>query len=232
MADEGEQQGAGGEQQGGGQEGGAPPEFLDQVIMRAVGALHEQAPELFTATGESAAPLAANAARLALWLAGLRPGGLRVLRLLSGYEIELTPQDPLGFVQHLVQALVGETMTNHPSETPEDAAKALGLEINNLTNQVTADITPFVVRALLWTQTGGPLQQALNERAEQQELASRRGTGKRDEPPAASPSPLTPDQPGAEPPAEPPAPPRPRLIRPGEPEDEGPPPPLIFPGRR
>lgn len=225
MTDEQDQQG--GEQQ----TAGEAPEFLDQVIGRTVAALREQAPDLYRAAGESADTLAATSARLALWLGGLRPGGLRVVRLLSGYEVELTPQDPLGFVQHLCQALVGEAVTSHQATSPEDASKALAVEIANATNQVTTDIVPFVVRSLLWQQCGGLLQQTLAERAQEEELANRRGSGKR---PEAEPSPATPVVPPAEPAdtTPPPVPKGPRLIRPGAPEDDGPPPPLIFPGRR
>ena len=226
MADEQDPPGAAGEQ--GQPAPGEAPEFLDQVIARAVVGLREQAPELYGAAGEQAGPLAAQAARLALWLAGLRPGGLRVLRLLHGYEVELTPQDPFGFVQHLSQALVGEAVTSHQAQTPEEASRALALEIANIANQATRDAAPFIVTALLWGQCAGLLQQTLAERAQQQEEAARRGSGKREEPDATPPAPPA----DAPPPAPADAPARPRILRPGEPEDEGPPPPLIFPGRR
>ena len=153
-----------------------------------------------------------------------------MIRLLSGYEVELTPQDPLGFVQHLCQALVGEAVTSHGAESAEDSSKALAIEIANATNQVTSDMTPFIVRSLLWQQCGGILQQTLTERTQEQELAARRGTGKRSVPEA--PTPLADAQPEPADDAPPPASTGPRLIRPGEPEDDGPPPPLIFPGRR
>jgi hypothetical protein len=225
MTDEQDQQG--GEQQAAGE----APDFLDQIIGRTVAALREQAPDLYRAAGEPADTLAATSARLALWLGGLRPGGLRVIRLLSGYEVELTPQDPLGFVQHLCQALVGEAVTSHQAESPEDTSKALAVEIANATNQVTADIMPFIVRSLLWQQCGGLLQQTLAERAQEQELAARRGSGKRSEAESEQEAQNAPPDVPAEP-APPAAPKGPRLIRPGEPEDDGPPPPLIFPGRR
>jgi hypothetical protein len=225
MADEGDKGGTGQ------QPGGEAPEFLEQVIGRTVAALREQTPDLYRAAGEQADALAATAARLALWIGGMRPGGLRVIRLLSGYEVELTPQDPLGFVQHLCQALVGEATTSHQAASPEDTSKALALEIANATNQVTSDIMSFMVRSLLWQQCGGLLQQTLAERAAEQELAARRGSGKRDAEEQDSAAPKA--EAGAEPAEETkPAPPGPRLIRPGEPEDDGPPPPLIFPGRR
>ncbi|HEV7213739.1 MAG TPA: hypothetical protein VGP33_01345 [Chloroflexota bacterium] len=214
------------------QPAGDAPEFFDQVIGRTVAALREQTPDLYQAAGQHADALAATSARLALWLSGVRPGGLRVLRLLSGYEVELTPQDPLGFVQHLCQALVGEAVTSHGAEGPEDTSKALALEIANATNQVTGDLAAFMVRSLLWQQCGGILQQTLAERAQEQELAARRGSGKRSGPEAAAEPEVAPaDSPTDAAEASPP-PPGPRLIRPGEPEDEGPPPPLIFPGRR
>lgn len=216
------------------QPAGEAPEFFEQVIGRTVAALREQTPDLYQSAGEQAEALAATSARLALWLGGMRPGGLRVLRLLSGYEVELTPQDPLGFVQHLCQALVGEAVTSHGAESPEDASKALAMEIANATNQVTSDLVAFMVRSLLWQQCGGILQQTLAERAQEQELAARRGSGKRSgseagPEPDVAPAEI-PTEPGEE--AKPPAPSGPRLIRPGDPEDDGPPPPLIFPGRR
>ena len=225
MADDQDQGGTGQ------QPAGEAPEFLEQVIGRTIAALREQTPDLYRAAGEQADALAATAARLALWIGGMRPGGLRVIRLLSGYEVELTPQDPLGFVQHLCQALVGEAVTSHQAASPEDTSKALALEIANATNQVTSDIMSFMVRSLLWQQCGGLLQQTLAERAAEQELAARRGSGKRD---GQEPDPAAPKaEAGAEPAEETkPAAPGPRLIRPGEPEDDGPPPPLIFPGRR
>ena len=212
------------------QPAGDAPEFLEQVIGRTVAAMREQTPELYEAAGEHADALAATAARLALWLGGMRPGGLRVIRLLSGYEVELTPQDPLGFVQHLCQALVGEAVTSHGAENPEDSSKALAIEIANATNQVTSDMTAFIVRSLLWQQCGGILQQTLTERSQEQEMAARRGTGKRSDPEAPASQTDPPVDPAEE--APPPTPTGPRLIRPGEPEDDGPPPPLIFPGRR
>lgn len=216
------------------QPAGEVPEFFDQVIGRTVAALREQTPDLYQAAGQHADALVATSARLALWLGGVRPGGLRVLRLLSGYEVELTPQDPLGFVQHLCQALVGEAVTNHDAETPEDTSKALAMEIANATNQVTSDLVAFMVRSLLWQQCGGILQQTLAERAQEQELAARRGSGKRSGPEAAPDPVVAPaDVPTDDvEKTEPAAPTGPRLIRPGDPEDDGPPPPLIFPGRR
>lgn len=226
MADEHDRGGAGP------QPAGEAPEFLEQVIGRTVAALREQTPDLHRAAGEQADALAATAARLALWIGGMRPGGLRVIRLLSGYEVELTPQDPLGFVQHLCQALVGEAITNHQAASAEETSKALAIEITNATNQVTSDIMSFMVRSLLWQQCGGMLQQSLAERAEEQELAARRGSGKRS---GSEPDQPAPDAEGNSESVEDtkPAPPSgPRLIRPGEPEDDGPPPPLIFPGRR
>lgn len=213
------------------QPAGEAPEFIEQVIGRTLAALHEQTPELYQAAGEQADALAVTSARLALWLGGIRPGGLRVIRLLSGYEVELTPQDPLGFVQHLCQALVGEAVTSHQAESPEETSKALAVEIANATNQVTSDIMSFIVRSLLWQQCGGILQQTLAERAEEQELASRRGSGKRPGPNAEQDAPGT-DAAESTEESPPKAPAGPRLIRPGEPEDDGPPPPLIFPGRR
>lgn len=228
MTDEGDGQPGAGQQQT-----GEAPEFLEQVVGRTIAALREQAPDLYRAAGEQADALAITSARLALWLGGLRPGGLRVIRLLSGYEVELTPPDPLGFIQHLCQALVGEAVTSHQAETPEDASKALAVEIANATNQVTSDLAPFIIRTLLWQQCGPLLQQTLAERAQEQELAARRGTGKRPDSdhPDAAPQQLTP-QPATDEREEPPPPRKPRLVRPGEPEDDGPPPPLIFPGRR
>ena len=213
------------------QPAGETPEFFDQVIGRTVAALREQTPDLYQAAGQHADALAATSARLALWLVGVRPGGLRVLRLLSGYEVELTPQDPLGFVQHLCQALVGEAVTSHGAESPEDTSKALAMEIANATNQVTSDIAAFMVRSLLWQQCGGILQQTLAERAQEQELAARRGSGKRPGS-EANPGDSAPDAQIDPVEESSPAPPAPRLIRPSEPEDDGPPPPLIFPGRR
>lgn len=220
-----------GEQPPSDQPPGEQLEFMEQVIARTVAGLREQGPDWYRGAGEAGEALAANAARMALWLAGLRPGGLRVVRLLSGYEVELTPQDPLGFVQHLSQALVGEAVTSHQAESPEEATKAMAMEIANATNQVTADVAPFVIRSLLWQLCGGLLQQTLTERAAQKEVEARRGSGKREGPPEPSDEAPAPEpEPVAETPVD--APRRPRLIRPGEPEDDGPPPPLIFPGRR
>lgn len=206
-----------------------PPEFLEQVVARTIASLREQAGDLYKAGGEQAEALAAASARVALWLAGLRPGGLRMIRLVSGYEVELTPQDPLGFVRHLTQALVGEACSGPSIKTAEEAAAALALEVNNAVNQVTQDIAPFVVRALLWQECGPILQEMLRQRQEQEEVEARRGSGKRDEPPASeATTPEATDTPKAQ---EQPEEKKPRIVRPGEPDDDNPPPLLIFPGR-
>lgn len=213
---------------------GQPPEFLEQVVLQTIKSLREQATELYQSGGEKVDQLAAASARVALWLAGMRPGGLRMLRLLSGYEVEITPQDPLGFAGHLIQALVGEASSAPNISTMEEAANALSLEITNAINQVTPDITPFVLRALLWQECGPLLQQAIETKQQEAELASRRGSGKRNDPPEAnhptSPSSTLPTKSDTDP-SEKPQPPR--IARPGDPEDDGgnPPPLLIFPGR-
>ncbi|MCL5947482.1 MAG: hypothetical protein M1298_05655, partial [Chloroflexi bacterium] len=106
---------------------GQPPEFLEQVVLQTIKSLREQATELYQSGGEKVDQLAAASARVALWLAGMRPGGLRMLRLLSGYEVEITPQDPLGFAGHLIQALVGEASSAPNISTMEEAANALSL---------------------------------------------------------------------------------------------------------
>lgn len=212
--------------------GGEQPEFMDQVIAQTLAALAQQGPDWYRASGEEGQALVANASKLALWIAGVRPGGLRVLRLLSGYEVEITPQDPFGFANHLMQALVGEAVTTHNAQTPDEATRALFVEVSNIANQVTSDIATFIVRTLLLQMCGGLLQQTLAEQQEQREVEARRGTGKRDE---EAPTPMpTAEQTGGVPPEAPPVqgPPRPKLIRPGQPTDDGPPAPLIFPGRR
>ncbi len=205
---------------------------MEQVIAQTLGALGEQGPDWYKSSGEQGQALAANAARLALWIAGIRPGGARVLRLLSGYEVELTPQDPLTFVTHLAQALVGESVSGAGAQTSEESSRALMAEIANVANQVTADITPFMMRAMLFQLCGGLLQQALAEQQDQRDLAARRGTGKREAPETAAPEPAaTAPAPPAPPPVDAPAPARPRILRPGDSPDDGPPPPLIFPKR-
>lgn len=214
---------------------GQPPDFLEHVVRQTIKSLREQATELYQSGGEKADQLAATSARVALWLAGMRPGGLRMLRLLSGYEVELTPQDPLGFARHLIQALVGEASSAPNVSTMEEAASALSLEITNAIHQVTPDITPFVLRALLWQECGPLLQEAIQAKQQEAELASRRGSGKRDDPPEVDHSPSQSTAESAPPGTDSQEKPQPpRIARPGDPEDDGdnPPPLLIFPGRR